>query len=69
MSQRGDILTNLAVIALVGQIPGFTQLGGLGYKPLDDLHLEKLKVSIRKTVSEPAKKAIWKPNEQGQMWD
>jgi hypothetical protein len=46
LSQRGDVLTNLAIIVFVGQIPGFTQLGGLGHKHLDDLHPEKLKASI-----------------------
>lgn len=46
MSQRCHSFTDLLVIVLVGQIRSFTQLGGLGHKALDDLHLEKLAASI-----------------------
>jgi hypothetical protein len=42
MSERCHILTDLAVVALVGEIRGLTQLAGLGHQPFDDLHLGKV---------------------------
>jgi hypothetical protein len=50
MSERCHILTDLAVIALVGQIRGLAQLGGLGHELLDDFHLEKPKVPVTRLI-------------------